>query len=81
MRNRPLFLLRSGDFLSANRDQFFRYEGSRTTPEYDQVISWFVLPHLVYVAPKDVAALKKYAHEHAREVQPLDRRFVLRNFT
>lgn len=69
------------DFLPVNRGQFFRYEGSLTTPEYAQIISWFVMPHLVYVAPKDVAALKKYAHETAREVQKLDRRFVLRNFT
>jgi carbonic anhydrase len=69
------------DFLPVNRGQFFRYEGSLTTGDFDQVISWVVMPHLVYVAPKDVAELKKYAHEHAREVQTLDRRFVLRNFT
>lgn len=69
------------DFLPVNRGQFFRYEGSLTTDPFDQVISWVVLPHLVYVSPKDVAELKKYAHEHARDVQNIDRRFVLRNFT
>lgn len=69
------------DFLPVNRGQFFRYEGSLTTGDFDQVISWVVLPHLVYVAPKDVAVLKKHAHEHARKVQKIDRRFVLRNFT
>jgi carbonic anhydrase len=69
------------DFLPVNRGQFFRYEGSLTTGDFDQVISWFVLPHLVFVSPKDVAELKKHAHEPAREVQALDRRFVLRNFT
>ena len=68
------------DFLPVNRGQFFRYEGSLTTGDFDQVISWFVLPHLVFVSPKDVAELKKHAHEPAREVQALDRRFVLRNF-
>lgn len=69
------------DFLPTNRSQFYRYEGSLTTGDFKQIISWVVMPQLVLVSPKDVAQLKKYAHEGARGVQKLDRRFVLRNFT
>lgn len=69
------------DFLPVNRGQYYRYEGSLTTGSFKQTISWFVMPQLVLVAPADVAALKAHAHEGARKVQSLDRRFVLRNFT
>lgn len=68
------------DFLPTNRGQYYRYEGSLTTGEFKQIVSWFVMPQLVHVAPKDVEQLKLHAHEDARKVQELDRRFVLRNF-
>lgn len=67
-------------FLPTNIGQFFRYEGSLTTPPYDQVVSWVVLPVAVLVDPHDVQALKEHAEDDAREIQKLERRFVLRNF-
>lgn len=73
------------DFLPSNRSQFFRYEGSLTTPDADgffkERVSWVVYPHFVEVDPADVAELKAHAHEGAREPQELNRRFVLRNFS
>jgi carbonic anhydrase len=72
------------DFLPSNRSQFFRYEGSLTTPDsnglFKERVSWVVYPHLIEVDPADVAELKQHAHEGAREPQEINRRFVLRNF-
>ena len=67
-------------FLPTNIGQFFRYEGSLTTPAYDQNVSWVVLPMPVLVDPHDVQALKEHAEDDARDIQKLERRFVLRNF-
>ena len=72
------------DFLPANRSQFFRYEGSLTTPDpegyFKERVTWIVFPHVVEVRPVDIAELKLHAHEHARIAQQLNRRFVLKNF-
>jgi carbonic anhydrase len=69
------------NFLPTNLGPFFRYEGSLTTPAYDQVVSWVVMPTPVLVDPEDVRALKEHAEEDARKLQKLQRRFVLRSFT
>lgn len=74
------------DFMPKNRSQFFRYEGSLTTPHKDQTpnperVSWFVYPHLIEVAQADVEFLVANTNETARCTQPLNRRFVLRNFS
>lgn len=72
------------EFLPSNRSQFFRYEGSLTTPDpngyFKERVSWVVYPHLIEVDPADVAELKEHAHEGARMPQEINRRFVLRNF-
>lgn len=72
------------DFMPANRALYFRYEGSLTTPSKDntpnsEIVSWIVYPDLVEVDPADVAELKAYAQEDARVLQPINRRFILRN--
>ena len=72
------------DFLPTNLSQFFRYEGSLTTPDendiYKEQVSWVIYPQLVEVDPKQVAELKKHTQKPARKHQELHRRFVLRNF-
>ncbi|MEW4453043.1 carbonic anhydrase family protein [Bremerella sp. JC817] len=73
------------DFLPSDLSKYFRYEGSLTTPHKDsepnpEIVSWVVFPELVTVNPDDVAELKEYAQDTAREPQPLYRRFVLRSF-
>ena len=71
-------LVNPWNFLPTNVDQFFRYEGSLTTPDYDQIVSWVVMPTPVLVDPKDVRALKEHADDSARNLQKVERRFVLR---
>jgi carbonic anhydrase len=56
---------------------FHRYEGSLTTGEFDEVVSWVVMKEPVQV---DDPALRAFVRAHAdrsRPVQPLNRRFVL----
>ncbi|NUT51692.1 MAG: carbonic anhydrase family protein [Saccharothrix sp.] len=56
---------------------FHRYEGSLTTGEFDEIVSWVVMDRPVGV--KD-PALRAFVRAHAdrpRPVQPLNRRFVL----
>lgn len=72
------------DFMPENQSQFFRYEGSLTTPNKDltpnpEIVSWIVYPDLVEVDPAHVEFLKEHCNETARILQPINRRFILRN--
>ena len=73
------------EFMPPNKSQFFRYEGSLTTPDpdgfYKERVSWIVYPQLIEVDPADVAELKQHAHEGARETQEINRRFILHSFS
>lgn len=61
-------------------DEWFRYEGSLTTPEYDEVVSWFVLNQPLPLHSRTLRLLKGYACQTERKTRPLHRRYVLRNF-
>jgi carbonic anhydrase len=68
------------DFLPDDwEDFFYRYEGSLTTPNYDEFVSWIVMAHAVEVEPADVVDLKRCTQHMARPLQQLNRRFVLRS--
>lgn len=59
---------------------FYRYEGSLTTPKYDETVSWILLREPIRVLADDIRKLKEWAEHHARATQPSNRRFVLRSF-
>ena len=61
-------------------DEWFRYEGSLTTPEYDEVVSWFVLNRPLTLNSPALELLKGHACQTERKTRPLHRRYVLRNF-
>lgn len=65
-------------FLPPDLHRFFRYEGSLTTAPFDQVVHWVVFRGPTDVPRGDIDDLPE--PEHAREVQPLDRRYILRSF-
>lgn len=65
-------------FLPCDLSRFFRYEGSLTTKPFDQVVRWVVFRDHTDVSKADADDLPE--PECAREVQPLDRRYVLRAF-
>ena len=59
---------------------WYRYEGSLTSEPYSEIVSWLVLAEPIGVGLEDFKTLKKNAHQPERPVQPINRRFVIRNF-
>ncbi|WP_158842104.1 carbonic anhydrase family protein [Saccharothrix deserti] len=56
---------------------FHRYEGSLTTGEFDEVVSWVVMKEPVQVEDPALRAFVRAHADRARPVQPVNRRFVL----
>jgi carbonic anhydrase len=61
-------------------ERYYRYEGSLTTPEYDEVVSWIVLDKPLRLPQKEIDNLVACVGEPARLPQPLNRRLVLKSF-
>ncbi|QDT03099.1 Carbonic anhydrase precursor [Rubripirellula lacrimiformis] len=69
------------EWLPTNIEHYYRYEGSLTTPEYDEIVSWVVFKEPLKLPRKEINKLIRCAAEPARLPQPLNRRFVLSNFS
>lgn len=65
-------------FLPAKRN-YYRYEGSLTTPPCSQTVDWLVLTDPVQVAEADINSFARLYPRNARPVQKDNRRFVLRS--
>lgn len=61
-------------------DKWYRYEGSLTSEPYSEIVSWLVFVDPLGIDSADFRKLKKNAHQPERPVQPINRRFVIRNF-
>jgi carbonic anhydrase len=61
-------------------DRWYRYEGSLTSEPYSETVSWIVLVEPIGIDSADFRKLRKNAHQPERPVQPVSRRFVIRNF-
>lgn len=68
------------DWLPEDTKKYYRYEGSLTTPNYDENVSWVVLREPLKLSKKELMKLIPFLQHPARETQPLNRRFVLSNF-
>lgn len=66
-------------WLPGDTKHYYRYEGSLTTPDYDEIVSWIVFSEPLRLPRKDINKLIRHAGEPARLPQPLCRRFVLSN--
>jgi carbonic anhydrase len=64
-----------------NNEQWYRYEGSLTSEPYSEIVSWLVFVDPIGVRSADFGKLKDNAHQPERPVQPINRRFVVRNFS
>jgi len=64
----------------AGLGQWYRYEGSLTSGNHSEDVSWFVLPTEVPIRSAEFKEIKDCAHQKPREVFELNRRFVLRSF-
>ena len=67
------------DWLPKQSNQYFRYEGSLTTPEFDETVSWLVFEKPIVLDPKEIRLLRKYFGLSVRSPQPINRRYVLSN--
>lgn len=63
-----------------NSEKWYRYEGSLTSEPYSEIVSWLVFVDPVGVGSAAFKTLKDNAHQPERPVQPINRRFVIRNF-
>ncbi|MCZ8315832.1 carbonic anhydrase family protein [Phreatobacter sp.] len=59
--------------------EFFRYEGSLTTPPCSETVNWNVLRSTIEVAASDIDTFKGLFPMNARPLQAANRRFLLRN--
>ena len=66
--------------LPKDTKHYYRYEGSLTTPDYDENVSWLVLKDPLLLPKAEVIELIKIFRHPARLPQPLCRRFLLANF-
>lgn len=64
--------------LPEQRD-YFRYEGSLTTPPCSETVNWAVLATPITVSASQIEAFSRRHPGNARPPQPLNRRFVLRS--
>ena len=68
----------AASLLPANTEQFYRYQGSLTTPPCSEAVNWIVMKEAVPVAPIQVERfVQAIGERNARPVQPLNRRFLL----
>ena len=64
--------------LPASRD-YYRYEGSLTTPPCSEGVRWFVLKHPVTASAAQISRLAAVlGHPNNRPVQPIGARVVLK---
>jgi len=67
----------AAELLPGNRD-YYRYEGSLTTPPCSEGVRWLVLKHPVPVSAEQIDRLTKaLGHPNNRPVQPVGARVVL----
>lgn len=61
------------------RRQFFRYEGSLTTPPCSENVNWVVMSEPIQASKAQIAAFAALYPMNARPIQPVHRRFLLRS--
>ncbi len=67
-------------FLPERRGDYYRYEGSLTTPDFTENVSWAVMARPLELRESELSNLISVFKKPARLPQPLDRRFVLASF-
>ena len=67
-----------GDLLPA-QTEFYRYQGSLTTPPCSETVLWTVMKEPVQVSDRQIQAFQQIFAMNARPLQDVHRRFVLAN--
>jgi carbonic anhydrase len=67
----------AADLLHADRD-YYRYDGSLTTPPCSEGVRWFVLKHPAKASDEQLAMVREVlGHANNRPVQPVGARAIL----
>jgi carbonic anhydrase len=61
-----------------SKRDFLRYQGSLTTGDYDEIVSWVVFETPISICDEDLAAFDHRVDEDPRAVQDRDHRLVVR---
>lgn len=67
-------------FLPPNPKEYYRYEGSLTTPPFSETVSWVVMRNPLLLKKDELSELIVEFKKEARFLQPINRRFVLKTF-
>lgn len=67
-------------FLPKEPGDYYRYEGSLTTPDFSENVSWVVFKNPLIVSQNELLGLILEFEKPARDPQPLNRRFILATF-
>ncbi|CAL1690221.1 Carbonic anhydrase [Brevundimonas subvibrioides] len=59
--------------------EFFRYEGSLTTPPCSETVDWAILAEPITASDTQIEAFARLHPGNTRPLQPLNRRFLLRS--
>lgn len=76
----PLDLFPRGVRGKPDTKEWFHYEGSLTGYPYSENVSWIVMRNPSTIDQSIVEEFVEHAEQHRRELQPLDRRLVVRSF-
>jgi carbonic anhydrase len=60
--------------------RWYHYEGSLTGYPYSEIVSWFVMEKPGNITLEEIGLFDTHATQHSRELQPLNRRLVVRSF-
>jgi carbonic anhydrase len=63
--------------LPGGLSEFFRYEGSLTTPPCTENVDWVLLRQPIQASPKQIEDFEGFYAANARPIQALNRRFLL----
>ena len=76
----PLDLFSRNSKGKPDTTEWFHYEGSLTGYPYSEIVSWIVMKNTASISESLIQQFKQHAKQHPRELQPLDRRLVVRSF-
>lgn len=76
----PIVKVQPRAFLPKTHESHYRYEGSLTTGEHDETVSWIVMRDPLQLKPQHFVNLIHDFKAPARNPQPLNRRFLVRTF-
>lgn len=65
--------INAADLLPADH-RFYRFPGSLTTPICNEGVQWYLMKHPIEMSRAQIAKYKKYYHNTARPLQPLNNR-------